>query len=165
MIHADDPCPGGLFILLITLIGPAYTAMGLPAGLAVLNSAALGLFAALSAVSQWITPTYPLALRLSCYAGLTALTAAGGRPVRASRKACATATVENERLRFAGDLHDLLGHSLVTMMAKAELAERLAGVDPAASAPAAKGVHEVGRTAMLEVQQAITGYRSTSLAD
>ncbi|GAA2775022.1 hypothetical protein GCM10010521_61880 [Streptomyces rameus] len=234
MIHADDPYPGGLFILLLTLIGPAYTAMGLPAGLAVLNSGALGLFAALFAVSQWITPTYPLVIRLSCYAGLTALTAWGewalapgwwatavltavacanllvrtreavlgiaavtllsllsgaalsaaalvaasgaiavlrGRLLlevarsRASRKAYATAAVDNERLRFARDLHDLLGHSLVTMMAKAELAQRLAGVDPAASAAAAKDVHEVGRTAILEVQQAITGYRSTSLAD
>ncbi|MYT32520.1 two-component sensor histidine kinase [Streptomyces sp. SID8354] len=234
MITADDPYPGGLFILLTLLIGPAYAAMGLPAGLALLNSGALGLFAALFALSQWITPKYPLALRLSCYAGLTAMTAWGewalapgwwaaavltaiacanllvrtrgaalgiagvtllsllsGAPPsaaalvvasgaiailrgrlllevarsRASRKAYATAAVENERLRFARDLHDLLGHSLVTMMAKAELAERLAGVDPGASAAAAKDVHEVGRTAMIEVQQAITGYRSTSLAD
>ncbi|MEU5050221.1 histidine kinase [Streptomyces sp. NPDC021096] len=234
MITAGDPYPGGLFILLPLLIGPAYTAMGLPTGLAVLNSGALGIFAALFAVSQWITPKYPLALRLSCYAGLTAMTAWGewalapgwwaaavltavacanllvhmrgsvlgiaavtllsllsGVPLsaaalvvasgaiailrgrllleiarsRASRKAYATAAVDNERLRFARDLHDLLGHSLVTMMAKAELAERLAGVDAAASAAATKDVQAVGRTAMLEVQQAITGYRSTSLAD
>lgn len=84
---------------------------------------------------------------------------------RANRQAYASAAVENERLRFARDLHDLLGHSLVTMMAKAELAERLAGVDPAASAAAARDVREVGRTAVVEVQRVVAGYRTTSLVD
>jgi two-component system, NarL family, sensor histidine kinase DesK len=84
---------------------------------------------------------------------------------RANRQAYATAAVDNERLRFARDLHDLLGHSLVTMMAKAELAERLAGTDPAAAAAAARDVRAVGRTAVTEVQRVVAGYRSTSLAE
>lgn len=84
---------------------------------------------------------------------------------RANRQAHAMAAVENERLRIARDLHDLLGNSLVTMVVQAELAERLAGRDPEASALAARDVQQVGRAAMLQVQQAVSGYRATSLAD
>ncbi|GAA2282006.1 sensor histidine kinase [Kitasatospora cystarginea] len=84
---------------------------------------------------------------------------------RANRQAHAMAAVENERLRIARDLHDLLGHSLTTMVVKAELAERLAGRDPEASALAARDVQQVGRAAMAEVQQAVAGYRATSLAE
>ena len=40
--------------------------------------------------------------------------------------------VSEERNRFARDLHDILGHSLTVITVKAELAQRLLDVDPAA---------------------------------
>ncbi|MGU3436381.1 sensor histidine kinase [Actinomycetes bacterium M1A6_2h] len=82
---------------------------------------------------------------------------------RAGREALARAAVENERLRIARDLHDLLGHSLATMVVKAELAEKLAPVDATLSAQAARDVQSVGRAAMVEVGEAVTGYRTSSL--
>lgn len=84
---------------------------------------------------------------------------------RATRQAMAAAAVGDERLRIARDLHDLLGNSLATMLVKAELAQRLAHRDPDAAAAAAAEVQQVGRQTMLEVQEAVRGYRATTLAD
>ncbi len=42
----------------------------------------------------------------------------------------ASLAVENERTRFARDLHDILGHSLTVITVKAELAQRLLDIDP-----------------------------------
>lgn len=84
---------------------------------------------------------------------------------RATRQAMAAAAVGDERLRIARDLHDLLGNSLATMLVKAEVAQRLAHTDPDTAAAAAADVQQVGRQAMLEVQEAVRGYRTTTLAD
>ncbi|MFI6215157.1 sensor histidine kinase [Nocardia brasiliensis] len=84
---------------------------------------------------------------------------------RATRQAMAAAAVGDERLRIARDLHDLLGNSLATMLVKAELAQRLAHIDPDAAAAASAEVQQVGRQTMLEVQEAVRGYRATTLAD
>ena len=43
--------------------------------------------------------------------------------------------VDNERTRFARDLHDILGHSLTVITVKAELAQKLLDVDPDRAAP------------------------------
>ena len=43
--------------------------------------------------------------------------------------------VDNERTRFARDLHDILGHSLTVITVKAELAQKLFDVDPNGPAP------------------------------
>ena len=49
-----------------------------------------------------------------------------------ARDELARNAVAQERLRFARDLHDLLGHSLSLIALKSELAGRLAERDPAA---------------------------------
>jgi hypothetical protein len=49
---------------------------------------------------------------------------------RAGRDAQARLAAAEERLRFARDVHDLLGHHLSVIALKAELAERLAAADP-----------------------------------
>ena len=70
-----------------------------------------------------------------------------------------------ERLRFARDLHDLLGHSLSLITLKSELAGRLL---PAAPERAASEVHDiegVARQALREVREAVTGYRQPALAE
>ena len=76
--------------------------------------------------------------------------------------------VSEERLRFARDLHDLLGHSLSLIVLKSELARRLLERDPADPAAAAREIREietVGRQSLIEVREAVTGYRTQSLAD
>jgi two-component system, NarL family, sensor histidine kinase DesK len=68
-------------------------------------------------------------------------------------------------LRFARDLHDLLGHSLSLITLKSELAGRLL---PAAPEKAAMEVHDiegVARQAMREVREAVAGYRQPTLVE
>lgn len=76
-----------------------------------------------------------------------------------TRAELAGAAVETERLRFARDLHDLLGHTLSLLVVKAEVAKRSAHRDPDAAAREAGQIEQIGRRALVEVREAVTGYR------
>ena len=54
------------------------------------------------------------------------------RELAEARVELARLAAENERIRIARDLHDLLGHSLTTITVKAGLARRLGEADPGA---------------------------------
>jgi len=85
------------------------------------------------------------------------------RELHETRRALAVAAVAEERLRFARDLHDLLGHTLSVIVVKAEAVRRLADRDPAAVASHARDIEDVGRRALAEVREAVTGYRDGDL--
>ena len=76
----------------------------------------------------------------------------------------ATMAAEQERLRIARDLHDLLGHALTTVTVKAELASRLAIRDPERAAQEMSQVAELARQGLSDVRAAVAGYREVSLA-
>jgi two-component system, NarL family, sensor histidine kinase DesK len=85
--------------------------------------------------------------------------------LRVAREEIARLAVTEERLRFARDLHDLLGHSLSLITLKSELAERLLP-DISENEMAAREVrdlHGVARGALREVREAVSGYRRPSL--
>ena len=84
--------------------------------------------------------------------------------LRDAQAELATAAVAEERLRFARDLHELLGHTLSVMVVKAEVVRRLAATDPARAAAAGADIEELGRTALAEVREAVTGYRQRPFA-
>jgi len=84
--------------------------------------------------------------------------------LRRAREELARLAVTEERLRFARDLHDLLGHSLSTISLKAQLARRLAAADPLVAAEIAD-IESITRHALIEVREAVAGYRTTTLAD
>jgi len=71
--------------------------------------------------------------------------------------------VAEERLRFARDLHDLLGHSLSVIVLKSELAGRLGPTDPERALAEIRDVERVAREALREVREAVAGYRQPSL--
>ncbi|TDE59738.1 sensor histidine kinase [Nonomuraea mesophila] len=71
--------------------------------------------------------------------------------------------VDNERLRFARDMHDLLGHRLAVMTVKSQLAARLATADPERARAEMEEVEELSRQALSDVREAIGGYREPSL--
>ncbi|SCG45521.1 two-component system, NarL family, sensor histidine kinase DesK [Micromonospora echinaurantiaca] len=85
--------------------------------------------------------------------------------LRRTRERLARAAVDEERLRFSRDLHDLLGHTLSVMVVSAQAVRRLAERDPAAAAEHARDIETTGRRALTEVRQAVTGYRSVRLDD
>lgn len=80
-----------------------------------------------------------------------------------TRTKLAQTAVADERMRFARDLHDLLGHTLSVIVVKAEAARRLAERDPQAAAVHAGEIEEIGRRALGEVREAVTGYRDAAL--
>ncbi|MFI7037396.1 sensor histidine kinase [Microbispora rosea] len=81
-----------------------------------------------------------------------------------TREALAVAAVSAERLRFSRDLHDLLGHTLSMVVVKAEAVRRLAPRDTEAAMRHAADIEAIGRQALTEVREAVTGYRDASLA-
>jgi signal transduction histidine kinase len=81
------------------------------------------------------------------------------------RTAQARLSAFEERLRFAQDVHDLLGHSLTVIALKAELAARLAAVDAARAGREAAEVQRLAASALAEVREAVHGYRAVDLRD
>jgi two-component system, NarL family, sensor histidine kinase DesK len=81
-----------------------------------------------------------------------------------AREQIARLAVGEERLRFARDLHDLLGHSLSVIALKSELAGRLIKNTPGLAAHEIEDIEQVARDALREVREAVTGYRQPTLA-
>lgn len=80
-----------------------------------------------------------------------------------AREEVAKLAVAEERLRFARDLHDLLGHSLSVIVLKAELAGKMAGRDPDRMEAEVHDIERVARQALREVREAVSGYRQPGL--
>ncbi|MGH3069316.1 MAG: sensor histidine kinase [Streptosporangiaceae bacterium] len=70
----------------------------------------------------------------------------------------------DQRNRFARDLHDILGHSLTVVAVKAELAGRLASLDPQRAETEIADVERIARQALADVRAAAAGYREITLA-
>ena len=83
--------------------------------------------------------------------------------LRSAREELARMAVDEERLRFARDLHDLLGHSLSLIALKSELAGRLLPDQPEKAETEVHDIEEVARQALGEVREAVAGYRSPTL--
>lgn len=84
--------------------------------------------------------------------------------LRQAQAELARAAVAEERLRFSRDLHELLGHTLTLIVVKAQVVRRLAEQEPAAAAAAAVDIEQIGRQALTEVREAVTGYRERAFA-
>jgi two-component system, NarL family, sensor histidine kinase DesK len=75
-----------------------------------------------------------------------------------AREELARMAVAQERLRFARDLHDLLGHSLSVIALKSELAGGLLAADPARAAGELRDIEQVARRSLAEAREAVGGY-------
>ncbi|MFF0554855.1 sensor histidine kinase [Streptomyces sp. NPDC004266] len=130
---------------------------------------ALPLVAATGAVTLWkddwgsIGVVYGTFISVMVTATLLALDETV-RQLRATREELARTAVEKERLRFSRDLHDLLGHTLSVIVVKSEVVRRLAPHDLDAALAQVADIESVGRQALTEIREAVTGYREGSLA-
>ncbi|MFE0105623.1 sensor histidine kinase [Streptomyces sp. NPDC059009] len=84
--------------------------------------------------------------------------------LRQARATVAQLAANEERLRLARDLHDLLGHSLSLITLKSELAGRMLPDHPDKAAQQVADIEQVSRQALVDVRQAVTGYRRRTLA-
>ena len=71
--------------------------------------------------------------------------------------------VDNERLRFARDLHDVLGHSLSAIALKSELTARLLRVKPEAAESELDTIRDIAAKSLTDVRAVAKGYRSLNL--
>ncbi|GLW05099.1 hypothetical protein Misp01_02290 [Microtetraspora sp. NBRC 13810] len=85
------------------------------------------------------------------------------RAAEEGRRAQADLAVTQERLRFARDLHDLVGHSLSAIAVKSEVATRLATTDGERAAAEMAEVRGLAREALREIRTAVRGYRTVDL--
>jgi two-component system sensor histidine kinase DesK len=83
--------------------------------------------------------------------------------VLAVREDNARLALEDERNRFARDLHDILGHSLTVITVKAELAQKLIDVDLDRARAELADLERLSRDALGDVRRAVDGYREMTL--
>jgi two-component system, NarL family, sensor histidine kinase DesK len=75
-----------------------------------------------------VTPVAIPVVALAMFAAVEVVR--GNQALAEARAEVARLAADNERIRIARDLHDLLGHSLTTITVKAGLARRLGAADP-----------------------------------
>ncbi|WP_229906958.1 sensor histidine kinase [Streptomyces vinaceus] len=83
--------------------------------------------------------------------------------LREARATVAQLAANEERLRMARDLHDLLGHSLSLITLKSELAGRMLPGHPEQAAQQVADIEQVSRQALVDVREAVSGYRRPTL--
>jgi two-component system, NarL family, sensor histidine kinase DesK len=86
------------------------------------------------------------------------------RELHDTRAELAQLAVNQERLRFARDLHDLLGYSLSAITLKSELVYRLADRQTARAKEELESVLELARQALADVRAVSSSYRQMSLS-
>lgn len=71
----------------------------------------------------------------------------------------------NERERIARDLHDILGHTLTSVVVRAQLVQRLTATDPDRAGQEAVAIETAARDALSQVRGTVQGWRQASLDD
>ncbi|HEY0639792.1 MAG TPA: histidine kinase [Pseudonocardiaceae bacterium] len=84
---------------------------------------------------------------------------------REVRREITMLAVTQERLRFARDLHDLLGYSLSAITLKSELTRRLLARSPAQAEAELDEILRISRQALADVRAVANGYSELSLEE
>ena len=168
-----------------TFVAIGYFAIGPSAGSLLIYVAVMAVFllptrvgwamvAACIAASQivpWQVPGWAADGSLAFQIFVSALAAWGvGQVIQrnaelvAARNEITRLALADQRNRFARDLHDILGHSLTVVAVKAELAGRLASLDPRRAETEIADVERIARQALADVRAAAAGYREITLA-
>ncbi len=158
---------GGSWLLFFPLFGMAAGTLlrgrGIGAFMFVVAFSA-GLIAGWRGHDPWYAVTIGYGTALSGLVTASVLSLVNAvRQLRETRQELARTAVEKERLRFSRDLHDLLGHTLSVVVVKAEAVRRVLPHDIEAARGQAADIEAVGRQALTEIREAVTGYREGSL--
>jgi len=137
---------GSLVITVYLFLGPTFAGGGvsistLPTAVAVLVAAAFALLLA------W---TVGALVRAGVRAGANR---------QAQVRAEAEAATEQERVRIARDMHDVVAHSLAVVIAQADGARYAASADPAAATGALDTISTTARAALADVRLLLTQLR------
>lgn len=135
---------------------------------------ALGVAAGMSVVAIDLTPAGAVSYSVLLYGLWCVIVPPSGRlwvwiwqlavQAHEGREAHTRLALAEERLRFARDLHDLVGHQLSAIAVKTELAARWSDVNPAAAKAEMTEINTLTRKALRELREAVRGYRELDLA-
>ncbi|MFF5977402.1 sensor histidine kinase [Streptomyces olindensis] len=131
----------------------------IPAACALLTAVALATHDGLSYLGGLLIPALLGGFAMTGVRELVRTTIA----LREARATVAQLAANEERLRLARDLHDLLGHSLSLITLKSELAGRMLPAHPEKAARQVADIEQVSRQALVDVREAVTGYRRPRL--
>ncbi len=158
------------FVMCVYITMLTVARLGLRSAPVVLIFALAALFIPV-AISSWhvslaksfadVTPVAIPVVALAMFASLEVVK--GNQALAEARAEVARLAAENERIRIARDLHDLLGHSLTTITVKAGLARRLGDVDPARASREIAGVESLARRSLADMRDAVSNYREVTL--
>ncbi len=90
---------------------------------------------------------------------------AAKRELEMARQRDAELAVLQERERLARDLHDSLGHSLVTLTVQLEGSQRLLSTDPARAATMLVEMQKLTRSSMEDLRRSLANLRAAGLGD
>lgn len=158
------PQYGSMFVYLVVMLGAAFnwrTAIPLVA-IAALGAGALDFVRGTSGIQAFGDVINEAIVGVAAMAGRLLIEA--NRQLSVAREQIARLAVDEERLRFARDLHDLLGHSLSVIAMKSELAGRLITRSPGLAEHEVHDIERVARDALQEVREAVAGYREPTIA-
>lgn len=165
-----------LIVLLAPLIGatlttaftPILSRRGVLAGIAI-GAAVTGVWYAIAIDGHWPAPLVPALV----YAAAVGLCAAFYRvtewtlvlvwQIDAARAVQARLAVAEERLRFARDVHDVLGRNLTLIAVTSELAAGLARRGESRAVDKMLEVRGLAHESAREVRELVAGYRATDL--
>jgi two-component system sensor histidine kinase DesK len=131
----------------------------IPAACALLTAVALATHDGMSYLAGLLIPALLGGFAMTGVRELVRTTIA----LREARATVAQLAANEERLRLARDLHDLLGHSLSLITLKSELAGRMLPGRPDQAAQQVADIEQVSRQALVDVREAVTGYRRPRL--
>jgi two-component system sensor histidine kinase DesK len=158
----------GASVLTCAVYISATAVMGLPLpqGLPVAVIVAVAVEVIIRFVPGWHAASqgYALAVVLAAAAtwGMRLALERQSRLIQAQHE-LAELAVADERSRIAGDLHDILGHSLTVVAVKAELAQRLLDVDIERARAELRDLEVLSRDALADVRATAMGMRGISL--
>lgn len=85
--------------------------------------------------------------------------------LEAARQKESELAVMRERERLARDMHDTLGHNLVTLSVQLEAVQRLYQVDPQSASELLQDLKQLTRSSMEELRHTLAGLRAPGLQD
>ncbi|HYN96139.1 MAG TPA: histidine kinase [Pilimelia sp.] len=167
--HPDGPATAIFLALVVSFVTALATAVRPRVALAVgaVGVAAAYALAARQGTPNPVAPTAGLALVLiflvSLYRASMWMLGVVWELER-SRRVQASLAVAEERLRFARDLHDVVGRSLSAVALKAELAAQLGRRGRAEAVDEMVAVRRIAQESLVELRAVVGGYRHADLA-
>jgi two-component system sensor histidine kinase DesK len=87
-----------------------------------------------------------------------------GQEIQRAHEQLAELAVADERARFGRDVHDILGHSLTSIVVKAQLAGRLLDFDGEKTRAEITDIERLAREGLEDVRRTAAGYREVTLS-